>query len=309
MTQRVKKAIFLYNRVSGRATIARQAHKILNIFRGAGYEATSQKITFQPDEADTLFEGRDDLDLVVVAGGDGTVNYIVNIMKSVGVKAALGVIPAGTANDFALALGMNRNPLKAAMQIASGVEEEVDCGYVNGQYFVNIFSFGIFTTTSQRTPNELKQKIGKFAYIVEGFKDIQNLHDIELKIIADEKSFRINSLMVLIFNGSTAGGFSLVRGSSVRDGLLNCLIIENNSLLYTVLALLRFFVGGNPSGMKQIQARNIQILCDDYEPTDADGQRGVDFPLNIECLQGELKMISARVDKTHPTQYPTNLTQ
>ncbi|MFI3248270.1 MAG: YegS/Rv2252/BmrU family lipid kinase [Rikenellaceae bacterium] len=301
-----KKVIFLYNRVSGRATIARQAHKILNIFRSVGYDATSKLITFKPEEADTLFEGYEQVDLVVVAGGDGTINYIVNIMKSVGVKAALGIIPSGTANDFALALGMDRNPLRAAWQIATGVEEEVDCGYVNGQYFVNIFSFGIFTTTSQRTPNELKQKIGKFAYIVEGIKDIRNLHNIELRIIADEKSYRTNSLMVLIFNGSTAGGFSLVRESNVRDGLLNCLIIEDHSLPHILLNLLRFVIGGNPSGMIQIQARNIQILCDDYEPTDADGQPGVNFPLNIECLQGELKMISARAKMKYPTRQPSN---
>ncbi len=300
-----KKVIFLYNRGSGRAAIAHQVHRILDIFRNAGYYAKGQQITFSHDEEDTLFIGREDYDLVVVAGGDGTVNYIVNIMKSVGIKAALGVIPAGTANDFAVALGMDRNPLRAAQQIATGEVQDVDCGYVNGQYFVNIFSFGIFTTTSQRTPNELKRKIGKFAYIVEGIKDIQNLHDIELRIVTDDDDFKINSLMVLVFNGATAGGFSLVRGSNVQDGLLNCLFIENNSLLYTIIALLRFFIGGNPSGMRQVQSRNIQILCDDYEPTDADGQPGVNFPLNIECLQGELKIMAAR-PKSMSTYTPTH---
>ena len=96
------------------------------------------------------------------------VNYVVNSMKSKGLDIPLGVIPAGTANDFAGALGMSHKPLEAARQIASGAIDRVDCGCVNGLYFVNIFSFGIFTTTSQRTLDERKHKIGKLAYIIEG---------------------------------------------------------------------------------------------------------------------------------------------
>ena len=106
--------------------------------------------------------------LMVVAGGDGTVNYAVNAMKRKGLDIPIGVIPAGTANDFAGAVGMSREPLEAARQIASGAVDRVDVGRVNDLYFVNIFSFGIFTTTSQRTPDERKHKIGKLAYIIEG---------------------------------------------------------------------------------------------------------------------------------------------
>ncbi len=78
------------------------------------------------------------------------------------------MIPAGTANDFAGALGMSREPLEAARQIAAGRIARVDCGCVNDLWFVNIFSFGLFTTTSQRTPDERKHRIGKLAYILEG---------------------------------------------------------------------------------------------------------------------------------------------
>ncbi len=289
-----KRAIFFYNRKSGRAAIGRHVEEILNILRQAGYDAEGEVMSFAPDSTYDPFNGREDVDLVVVAGGDGSVNHIVNEMKSRGIDAALGVIPAGTANDFAFALGMDRDYIRAAKQIAEGVEDRVDCGYVNGLFFVNVFSFGIFTTTSQRTPAELKHKMGRFAYIIQAFRDLNNLHNIELRIVADDRHINVNSLLVLILNGATAGGFKLVHNTNVRDGLLDCLILEDRSLLLSTFAMFRVLLGGKPSAVKQIRARNIQILCNDNEPTDADGERGVDFPLNIECLHRELRIMSPR---------------
>ncbi|MFI3270417.1 MAG: YegS/Rv2252/BmrU family lipid kinase [Rikenellaceae bacterium] len=289
---RRKKAIFFYNLKSGKKQVAAQAEQILEILRRGGYDAVGEVMSFSPDATYDPFNGREDVDLVVVAGGDGSVNHVVNDMKSRGIDAALGVIPAGTANDLAFALGMNRNYLKAAEQIAFGTEERVDCGYVNGLYFVNIFSFGIFTTTSQRTPSQLKHKLGRFAYIIQAFQDLQNLHNIKLRIEADGRHININSLLVLILNGATAGGFRLVHNTNVRDGLLDCLILEDRTLFFSTIAMLRILMGGKPSAVQQIRAKNIQILCNQNEPTDADGERGVDFPLNIECLHRELRIIS-----------------
>ena len=148
----MKSAVFLYNTQSGKCKIGHCTDSICTVFRAYGYEITPQPIDFEANP----FDGNEQIDLMVVAGGDGTVNYVVNSMKSKGLDIPLGVIPAGTANDFAGALGMSHKPLEAARQIASGAIDRVDCGCVNGLYFVNIFSFGIFTTTSQRTPDERK---------------------------------------------------------------------------------------------------------------------------------------------------------
>lgn len=198
----MKSAVFLYNTQSGKCKIGHCTDSICTVFRAYGYEITPQPIDFEANP----FDGNEQIDLMVVAGGDGTVNYVVNSMKSKGLDIPLGVIPAGTANDFAGALGMSHKPLEAARQIASGAIDRVDCGCVNGLYFVNIFSFGIFTTTSQRTPDERKHKIGKLAYIIEGVKEFRAMHAVPLQVVADGEAFDFNSLMVLVFNGETAGG-------------------------------------------------------------------------------------------------------
>ncbi|MDE7123446.1 MAG: lipid kinase, partial [Alistipes sp.] len=140
----MKQAAFLSNDRSGRGKIARRLEAILAVFREHGYAIEPLPIDFGANP----FDGREGLDLMVVAGGDGTVNFAVNAMKRKGLDIPLGVIPAGTANDFARALGMSRDPVEAARQIASGRVERVDAGRVNDRWFVNIFSFGLVTTTS-----------------------------------------------------------------------------------------------------------------------------------------------------------------
>lgn len=282
----MKSAVLLYNPQSGKGKIDIQIEELCTVFRAYGYDIRPQEIDFNRNP----FEGNESVSLMVVAGGDGTLNFALNAMKRSGLDIPFGVIPAGTANDFAGALGMSRKPLEAARQIAQGVEEQVDCGCVNGIYFVNVFSFGIFTTTSQRTPDERKHLIGKLAYIIEGVKEVSSMHAVPLEIEADGERFDLRSLMVLIFNGETAGGFPLARRSSIKDGLLDCILLEKRDLLRSTLAMGQYLLGGNPKIVRHLQARRIEIRSTVNEPTDVDGQRGAEFPLHIECIEGGLRV-------------------
>jgi YegS/Rv2252/BmrU family lipid kinase len=282
----MKSALLLYNPESGRGRIGKNLDRLVAVFRSYDYRLIPREIDF----AHTPFDGGETPELIVVAGGDGTVNYVVNRMKQAGLNLPLGILPAGTANDFAKALGMSHDPLEAARQIILGEETPIDCGRVNGLYFVNIFSFGIFTTTSQRTPNERKHRIGKLAYLIEGVKEFRAMHAVPLKVVADGRSFDLNSLMVLVFNGETAGGFHLARHSSVRDGLFDVVMVEKRNLITSTLAMGHYLLGGNPRVVHRLRVQSLEIESTLNEPTDVDGQPGAEFPLHIECLPGELRI-------------------
>lgn len=279
--------LFLYNTRSGRGRIAERAEAICEALAAGGARVKPQLIDF----AANPFDENPDIDTVVVAGGDGTVNYTVNRMKERGLNLNIGIIPAGTANDFARALGMSTDPLRAAAQIAGGHVADVDCGRVNGLHFVNIFSFGLFTTTSQRTPDERKHKLGKLAYIIEGIKELRRIHGIRLHIRTENEEFDFNALMALVFNGETAGGFRLARMSSVQDGLFDCLLLERRSLVVSCWAMIRHLMGGKPRSVRHLRAAHIEMVSETDELTDVDGQRGEKFPLTIDCLAGGLKVI------------------
>lgn len=286
----MKKTLILYNSKAGGGHVERRLDAIAGIFREGEYDVLIRRIAFDTnpfDEAETHT-----VDLVVVCGGDGTVNYVLNAMKAHALDLTLGIIPAGTANDFAGSIGMRKGLLKAARQIVAGRAERLDCARVNGLYFINIFSFGLFTTTSQHTPDALKHHIGKAAYIIEGSKELYHSEYIPLHISHDGGEENTEALIVLVFNGETAGQFRLAREASVRDGLLDVLIMSRCNILNSARAMLMFLLNGKPNAaIKHIRTSHIEMRSPLNPPTDMDGQRSAEFPLSIECIAGGVSVV------------------
>ena len=284
-----KKLLLLYNVKAGRGRIRRKMDALEQIFSEAGYAPIPKMLRFGQNP----FEGEsDDIDLVVICGGDGTINYVVNAMRAMNLDYPIGIIPAGTANDFAGALGVSARTLKAAEQIVKGTEQRVDCGRVNGMYFVNIFSFGMFTTTSQHTPEKMKRHIGKAAYLIEGSKELHNREFIPLHIVHDNGEIDVDSMITLIFNGETAGRFPIARDASIRDGLLDCMIMRKCGTFDGAWAAAKLILLGRENeDIIHIRSKKLQITSPLSPLTDMDGQPSAEFPLEIECLPGNLRII------------------
>ncbi len=289
----MKRAVLLYNASAGKGKIEKNIDCIVEIFRRADYDMQPLPIRFGTNPFDWCGE----IDLAVIAGGDGTINYVVNAMMQRNLSVNIGVIPAGTANDFAGALGMSNNILRAARQIAEGEVEPIDCGKAeqmgSGEliYFVNIFSFGIFTTTSQRTPEELKHRIGKMAYVVAAFKELRNIHGIPLTITTDSEAFYYPTLLGLVFNGETAGRMPLARKSSLRDGVFDCIFLQKRSPVVSAGDMLLYMIGIKTPAVKYLRTSQLTLVTPMDEQTDVDGQSGGQFPLRLNCLHGALKVV------------------
>ena len=297
MTRIMKRAILIYNPQAGRGKIERNISRIVAVFRTVDCDLILHPIEFEKNP----FDGNEDVELAIIAGGDGTVNFVVNAMMHKGLSVTLGIIPAGTANDFAGALGMSTDVVEAAQQIVSGVVEQVDCGKVEHMnnkkessiYFVNIFSFGIFTTTSQHTPERMKHRLGRVAYLLAGVKDLKNLHGIPLTITTDEETFYYPTLMGLVFNGETAGRVPLARMSNLRDGVFDCLFLRKRETAFqSACDMLLYMLGIRTRAVKFLRTSTLTLMSPTVEDTDVDGQRGGSFPLRIKCLKGALKIVS-----------------
>lgn len=273
------KGLLIYNINAGKGRIARRVEDIIAIFREAGIELRSKLVNFSVNP----FEGDEDAEIAVICGGDGTINYVVNSMYALGISPALGIIPAGTANDFAYSLGMPRDILKAARQIAYGSDTKVDCGIVNGYRFVNVLSFGVLTTTSQRTSDREKHIVGKLAYLRVGSHDLRTMHRIPLVIRINGEEFSTDAVMFLALNGKSAGHFTLAPGAVVDDGMLDVLVMEYNKPIATAWNMVRYLMGRKPHAVKYMRSQRIEILSEEHERTDVDGQRGPDFPMLVEC--------------------------
>ena len=291
----MKSAVLLYNAKAGKGKIEKNIEPIIGVFRDADYDMQTLPIGFDVNPFDCFGT----VDLVVVAGGDGTINYVVNAMMQKQLSVSIGVIPAGTANDFAGAIGMSNDVLTAARQLAYGEVELIDCGCVEQMqqgesqaiYFVNIFSFGIFTTTSQHTPEELKHRIGKMAYVVAAFKELRNIHGIPLTITTDAGAFYYPTLMGLVFNGETAGRMPIARKSSLRDGAFDCIFVRKRAPLISFFDMLLYMIGVKTSAVKYLRTSQLKLVTPSNEDTDVDGQCGGQFPMKVKCLHGALRII------------------
>ena len=292
----MKQAILLYNSQAGRGKIGRNLEQVVAIFRDAGYDITPVPLRFDGNP----IKGYESVDLIVVAGGDGTLNYVVNALMRHSLSIPIGILPAGTANDFAGALGMSNNLQKAARQIAYGVVEPIDCGLVESIdradkheiYFVNIFSFGIFTTTSQHTPEELKHLMGRAAYMIEALKELKKVRGIPLTITADGDAFYYPTLMGLVLNGETAGRLPLARRSSLRDGVFDCLFLrKRDTVVLSAVDMMLYVLGVRTAAVKYLQASELTLVTPVSEDTDVDGQSGGRFPMRVCCLRGALNIV------------------
>lgn len=292
----MKQAILLYNSQAGRGKIGRNLEQVVAIFRDAGYDITPVPLRFDGNP----IKGYESVDLIVVAGGDGTLNYVVNALMRHSLSIPIGILPAGTANDFAGALGMSNNLQKAARQIAYGVVEPIDCGVVESIdradkheiYFVNIFSFGIFTTTSQHTPEELKHLMGRAAYMIEALKELKKVRGIPLTITADGDAFYYPTLMGLVLNGETAGRLPLARRSSLRDGVFDCLFLrKRDTVVQSAVDMMLYVLGVRTAAVKYLQASELTLVTPVSEDTDVDGQSGGRFPMKVCCLRGALNIV------------------
>lgn len=280
------RALLLYNEKAGKGRINGRIDDIVKIFHDASIDLRPKHLNFDSNPLD----GEEDVELVVICGGDGTINYVVNKMREKGIDPALGIIPAGTANDFAGALGMPRSILKAARQIATGSERRVDCGVVNGYYFVNVLSFGVLTTTSQQTTDREKHMVGKLAYLRVGSRDLMTMHRIPLSIRIGKETFSTDAVMFLAFNGRSAGRFTLAPKAKVDDGELDILILEYHNAATTCWNMMSYLMGHKPRAVRYMRSSSIEILSDMHERTDIDGQPGPDFPMYIHCEAGALKV-------------------
>lgn len=225
----MKRLLFIINPKAGRTAIRNDLFEIIMVFSQAGYEVVTYPTQGPEDAERKVRVDGEDYDLIVCAGGDGTLdNTVCGYSKMGHKKVPLGYIPVGTTNDFARSLRISRKPIEAANQIVNGKCTKVDIGQFADKSFIYIVAFGIFTDVSYNTNQSLKKAIGHSAYIIEGIKNIGNYKGFNLTAQFDEKVITGKYLYGMVTNTLSVGGFKL-RGAKhvvLDDGKFDCLFIK-----------------------------------------------------------------------------------
>lgn len=291
------KVKFIYNPYSGENLILSKLDEVIRIHQEAGYTVVPYRITAGTDVGVALNDIKDgNYKYILIAGGDGTVDSVVNAMAKNGVSLPIGILPVGTANDFSKFLGIPSDVEEACKQILSSEVKSVDLGSINDKYFVNVASTGLFTDVSQKTDVNLKNTIGKLAYYLKGLEELPNFRKLHVNISSKEVEFDGQMYLLLIFNGATAGNFNLATRADACDGLLDIIMFKSVQIYELLPLFIKVLKGEHLDSNKVLYFKTdyLKVECHEDIVTDIDGEKGPDFPLEIKCIKGGLKILGAK---------------
>lgn len=225
-----KKLLLIVNPKSGKAKMKNYLLGVTEIFSGAGYDVTVYPTKGQGDatvRAAQVKEG--EYDLIVISGGDGTLNEVVTGLMQTDTECTLGYIPSGTLNEWSSSLGIARSITKAAKDITTGKIITLDAGKFGDKYFSYTASFGAFTSASYSAPQDVKNVLGQAAYLFEGVKSIGNIKPIHLKFTCKEREIEDDFLFGAISNSMSLGGIVKFDENMVKlnDGIFEVFLIRN----------------------------------------------------------------------------------
>jgi diacylglycerol kinase (ATP) len=291
----VKRARLIYNPTSGRETIKRNLPYILDRLEQAGYETSCHATTGNGDATlATRYAIKRRFDLVIAAGGDGTINEIVNGLCEQNYRPRLAVLPTGTTNDFARAIGVPRDIVKACEVICSGYEMPLDIGKVNQSYFVNIAGAGRLTELTYDVPSKLKTMLGQLAYYLKGMEMLPFLRPTKVRIEYDGKIFEDEIMLFLVSNTNSVGGFEkLAPEASMNDGMFDLLILKKTNLA-EFIRIARLAIKGEhikDPNIVYAKANRIRIDNKDKMQLNLDGEYGGELPGEFQNLYRHLVVI------------------
>ena len=272
-----KKMLFIFNPRSGKGSIKTRLMDILDIFVKGGYEVTVHPTQAYMDGFKIAKKKAGEYDLVVVSGGDGTLDEIVSGILRVGCKTPIGYIPAGSTNDFANSMHISKNMLQAATDIVEGIPHAFDVGKFNDDFFVYIAAFGLFTDVSYETNQDLKNILGHAAYILEGTQRIFNIKSYKLKVLSEEAELEGEFFFEMISNSTSVGGFKKLTGPDVMldDGVFEVMFIRMPRNLLDLNEIIASLVSGNDTKMiEAFKTSALTVICEEEVPWTLDGEYG-----------------------------------
>lgn len=289
----MKKVRFIYNPYSGENAILKELDSIIDMHQEKGYTIVPYRIKKNINLIEAMDEIDSSYEYILIAGGDGTIDNVVNAMKKRNINLPIGVIPVGTANDFAKFIGMPLDIIECVNQILNSKSTYVDLGKVNDKYFVNVLSTGLFTDVSQKTDTNLKNTIGKLAYYLKGLEQLPNFRSLSVKITANGKVYNTHMYLMLVFNGQTAGNFKLATKADITDGYLDVVVFKACHIPELIPLFISVIKGEHleDSRIEYIKTKEVLIESTEDIVTDIDGEKGPEFPLKVTCVKNGLKVL------------------
>lgn len=298
----MKRIKLIYNPISGDGGFKNELDFVIQSFQENGYLVEMLRTDRNGIEYDFFKQSISSWDntIIVVAGGDGTVSQVVNIMLKNQIQAPLGIIPMGTANDLGSYLGMSRNIQECCKIIIENNQIKMDAGMINDNYFISVASGGLVATVPQATDVRMKNTLGKLAYYLKGLEEIPTFRPISISLESPDYNYEGDLLFFLILNGQFAGGFKKIAPkASISDGKFDVILFKNSNLPVLARLFVKLLRGEHINDPNVIFFQTDELIIKPYlnkNPIkiDIDGEIGPILPLFIQNKPKSISMIVSK---------------
>lgn len=288
-----QKALLIINPISGTSSKKNLDDKVRSVLEGKGIEVTPEWTKAAGDATNLAHKAVETgFDMVIAAGGDGTINETAIALCDTGVT--LGIIPCGSGNGLARHLNIPVDTDEALKIIASGQSLTIDHGSVNSRPFFCTFGTGFDAVVSHKFAQSKHR--GKFTYISNTFKEYVSYKPEKYVIRANGEIITEEAFVVAVCNASQYGNNAYIAPhASIDDGLLDITVIHRGNMLTTALVGLDMMLGAIEKNMliHTFRASELTIERQDQGPAHIDGEPlMLDAVLNIKCHPGSLRVFT-----------------
>jgi lipid kinase YegS len=256
------------------------------------------RVTRKKGDARRFVAKAGETDLLIAAGGDGTLNEVVHGLMdlSKGARPALGVVPLGTANDFAAGCGIPRDPEEALALCIEGEAAPIDIGKANEHWFLNAASVGFGAEVTATTPPELKRLLGPAAYAVMGAILAINVHHYHGRLTLPDREITGSGPVAIVGNGrQTGGGVQVAPRARIDDGLLDVLVVRRIPAM-ALLTAARELQELSPDGeyISYWQTPWAEVYPEEAIPVNLDGEPVQFSSVRYEAVPRAIRLIVPR---------------
>lgn len=289
----------IYNPKSGKNKGLRNIKIISDILLDNGHLVSrfaTQKIEDVSEQI--ILSEQYNYDLIIIAGGDGTINEAASTLAKENIKIPLGIYSFGTVNDFARYLNLSNDPEEFCEMIERMNIIDVDLGKVDGKYFVNVAAGGFLTSVAHETPREMKAVLGKNAYYLHGLRQLsqKGIYTENLTIKTEDQEISGEFYLFLVSNSPSVGGFEkFLPDAKIQDGLLDCVFVKKSNFTDAVEIISKVLSGKHVDNENVLyfKTKKIEIINnkDKEIEYDIDGEYGGHLPITIEVVHKALKVL------------------
>jgi diacylglycerol kinase (ATP) len=223
-----------------------------------------------------------DVDRILVAGGDGTLNAALQGLVGAGVP--LGIIPVGTANNTARSLGLPAD-LEEACQVAAGDSTHlIDLGRVNERWFFTTASVGLSVTVTRLLTRDLKRRWGKLAYAYAAVRAVLERRAFDAELVAGDRRLSLRAVQIVVGNGRYYGSaLAVAEDAAIDDGWLDVYAVEAGSRwrLFTLAPALKTGRQAARPDVQALRVRTLEIRTGVPKTINVDGELGPRTPATV----------------------------